>query len=152
MFNLIPKRKKEDLPTPFDKRLDSLFDGGFGGNWFDAPARFFEDIAFPKVDVGESKKEITVNAEIPGVDSKDIDVSIDGRLLTIRGEKKQEKEEKDSNYHRVERSYGSFRRTVSLPADVDEDKVEAKYKKGVLKIKLKKAKGSESKKIEVTTS
>jgi HSP20 family protein len=70
-------------------------------------------------------------------------------LLTIKGEKKREKEEKDENYHCMERSYGYFNRTIELPADVDPEKVDASYKKGVLKIELKKTKESEIKKIEI---
>lgn len=152
MFNLIPKRKKEDRLTQFDKDWGNIWERGLAGALFDTPARFFDNMAFPKVDISESKKEIIINAEIPGVDNKDIDVSIDGRYLSIKGEKKQEKEEKDSNYHMIERSYGSFQRTVELPADVDEENVEAKYKRGILKIKLKKVKGSETRKIEVKSA
>jgi HSP20 family protein len=74
---------------------------------------------------------------------------MDGRTLIIKGEKKQEKEDQDENYHRRERSYGYFRRTTQLPADVDASKVEASYKKGVLKVVLKKTRESEAKKIEI---
>jgi HSP20 family protein len=108
-----------------------------------------EEALFPVLDISEGKKEITVKAEIPGVEAGDLDVSLDERTLIIKGKKKQEKEDKDENYHRMERSYGYFRRTVQLPADVDPSKVEASYKKGVLKVVLKKTKESEAKKIEV---
>ena len=81
-----------------------------------------------------------------------MDISLDGKRLTIKGEKKREKEEKEENYHRVERSYGSFNRTVELPVEVEPDQVEASYKKGVLKIVMKKSKESESKKIHIKTS
>ena len=81
-----------------------------------------------------------VKAEIPGVDKDGIDISLDGRRLTIRGEKRQEKEESDEHYHRVESSFGFYRRTIELPANVDESKVDARYKNGVLKIKFKKTK------------
>ena len=83
------------------------------------------------------------------MDAKDIDVSLSGRHLTIKGEKKKEKEEKDKNFHRIERSYGSFHRTIELPTEVDESSVKASYKKGVLKIELAKIKGAESKTITV---
>jgi HSP20 family protein len=94
----------------------------------------------------KGRKEITVKAEIPGVEADDLDVSLDERMLIIGGERKQEKEEKEENYHRMERSYGHFRRAVQLPADVDPQKIEASYKKGVLKIVSKKTKESEVKK------
>jgi HSP20 family protein len=112
---------------------------------------FSEKSWYPTVDVSEGKKDITVKAEIPGVDKEGIDISLDGRFLTIRGEKKHEKEESDEHYHRVESVFGLYKRTIALPADVDESKVDAKYKNGVLKIKLKKAKEAETKKIQIKT-
>jgi HSP20 family protein len=84
------------------------------------------------------------------VEQKDIEVSLDGRLLTIKGEKKLKKEESDEHYHRVESHFGSYKRTIELPADVDESKVEARYKNGVLKITLQKSKAAETKKIRIT--
>lgn len=79
----------------------------------------------PRVDVSEGKDDITVNAEIPGCRAEDFDVRLDGRVLTISGEKKQEKEEKEENFHRVERSYGSFSRMVELPGEVEPEAIEA---------------------------
>ena len=129
----------------FDDFVNRFFDRDF---W--APSDLFrEDRLLPSVDISEGKKDITVKAEIPGVEANDIDISLNGKLLTIKGEKKQEKEEKDENYHRMERSYGYFNRTIELPAEVDPEKVDASYKKGVLKIELKKTRESETKKIEI---
>jgi HSP20 family protein len=105
----------------------------------------------PKLDISEGRKDIIVKAEIPGIEAKDLDISIDGRRLNIRGEKKQEQTEEEETYYRIERSYGYFNRTIELPAEADPDKVEASYKKGILKIKLRKTKSSESKRINVTT-
>lgn len=99
----------------------------------------------------EGKGDITVKAEIPGCEAKDIDVKLDGRTLKISGEKKQEKEEKDENFHRMERSCGSFYRMVELPAEVIQEDIDAVYKKGVLKLVFKKARESEVKKIEIKT-
>ena len=150
MFELMPwkKREKNDLVhrrRDFDDFVNRFFDRDF---W--APSDLFrEDRLLPSVDISEGKKDITVKAEIPGVEANDIDISLNGKLLTIKGEKKQEKEEKDENYHRMERSYGYFNRTIELPAEVDPEKVEASYKKGVLKIELKKTRESETKKIEI---
>jgi HSP20 family protein len=94
----------------------------------------------PKVDIAESKDAIEVTAELPGVDEKDLDVTLANRMLTVRGEKKSTRDEqdKDKNWHVVERSYGSFSRTIPLPFDPDPAKVEAKFDKGVLHIHLPK--------------
>ena len=92
----------------------------------------------PKVDVSETRDALVVKAETAGVDSKDIQVSLQGDLLTIKGEKRQEKEEKDEHYHRMERSYGSFARSIRLPVAVDAGKVDASFKNGLLTITLPK--------------
>jgi len=152
MFNLMPwKKEQHNEITHFRKEMDNLFEKFFENSFLPSKEFFSEKEWFPKLDVSEGKSNITVKAEIPGVDAKDIDLSISGKTLTIKGEKKEEKEEKEKNYHRVERSYGSFYRTVELPAEVDSVNVDASYKKGVLTIELKKTKESEVKKIEVKT-
>jgi HSP20 family protein len=94
----------------------------------------------PKIDIAESRDAIDLTAELPGVDEKDVDVTLADGMLTIRGEKKSERDEtdKEKNWHVVERSYGSFSRTISLPFDPDSAKVEAKFDKGVLHIHLPK--------------
>ena len=103
----------------------------------------------PAVDMRENEKEVVLHAEIPGMDAKDIDISLNGRVLVMQGEREQEHEEKDKNYHCIERKYGSFSRSLELPADVDGDKVKATYKDGVLTLKLPKTKEQSVKKIEV---
>ena len=101
----------------------------------------------------ESEKEITVSAELPGMDSKDIDISYTGGMLTISGEKRQEKEDKGKTYYRTERSYGYFTRSVQLPCEVDLDKVDAKFKNGVLQVSLPKIiESGECRRITVKTS
>jgi HSP20 family protein len=135
----------------FKDEMDNLFNRFFD---MDLPIsrRLFGDGEWaPRVDVIEGKGNITVKAEIPGCEAKDIDVKLDGRTLKISGEKKQEKEEKEENFHRVERSYGSFCRMVELPAEVIQEDIDALYKKGVLKLVFKKARESEAKKIEIKT-
>jgi HSP20 family protein len=94
----------------------------------------------PRIDVAEGKDGIEVTAELPGVDEKDIDLTLSNGVLTIRGEKKTERDEtdKDKNWHVVERRYGSFSRTITLPYDPDTSKVEAKFEKGVLRVRLPK--------------
>ena len=88
----------------------------------------------PHVDVKETDKEIVVEAELPGMDEKDISLAVKGGVLTIRGEKKHEHEEEKVNYRMMERRYGSFQRSLRLPDTVDEDKVEASFENGVLKV------------------
>ncbi|MDR4497737.1 MAG: Hsp20/alpha crystallin family protein [Candidatus Scalindua sp.] len=103
----------------------------------------------PDVDVAENDNDIIVKAEIPGIDPKDIDISITGDTLTIKGEKKESKKEKSKSYHHIERSYGSFSRTINLPTRVITDKVAAKNNHGVLEITLPKKEESRTKKIAV---
>ncbi len=103
----------------------------------------------PAVDVSETADKVTVKAEVPGMDAKNIDISLSGDLLTIKGEKKSEREEKKENYHLVERSYGSFSRSLRLPAAVVADKIEATYKKGVLTITCPKKEEAKPKAIEI---
>jgi HSP20 family protein len=92
----------------------------------------------PSVDVSETKDNVIVNAEIPGMSKEDVKVTVQDNILTLSGEKKQEKEEKNGSYHRIERSYGSFRRSFILPTPVEADKVKATYKDGILRITLPK--------------
>ena len=101
------------------------------------------------LDVSETKNDLVVKAEVPGMDAKDIDISLSDGVLTIKGEKKQEKEEKEDDYHLVERSYGAFVRSVRLPREVLDDKVNASYKDGVLKITLPKSEEAKKKEIKI---
>ncbi len=103
----------------------------------------------PPVDVYEDEHNITLKIEVPGIDEKDIDVRIENNTLTVHGERKFENEEKEENYRRVERQYGSFTRTFSLPNTVNHDNVQADYDKGVLKIKLAKKAEAKPKQIKV---
>ena len=114
---------------------------------FHMPA--FREMGYPSVNVKENDKQIQVEAEIPGMDPKDIDISIRDNALVIQGEKKFEDQQKQENYQRVECSYGSFYRMIPLSTDVDESNIKAKYKKGVLKVTLPKKEGAGSKKIQI---
>ena len=149
MSNLIPWRGVKDLDG-LKREMDDIFERFF--DW--RPSLRLRDKTswMPLVDLSETPKDILVKAEIPGMEKEDIDVSLEGKTLTIRGEKKTEEEEKDENVHRLERRYGSFLRTIELPADVDASKVNATYKSGVLKLKLPKVKSQTAKKIEVKES
>jgi len=106
----------------------------------------------PPVDVYEDEHNVTLKIEVPGIDEKDIDVRIENNTLTVHGERKFEKEEKEENYRRVERQYGSFTRTFTLPNTVDTENVSANYEKGVLKIKLAKKAEAKPKQIKVNVS
>jgi HSP20 family protein len=101
------------------------------------------------LDVAESDKAIEISAELPGLEEKDVNVSFSDSTLTIRGEKKAEKEEKEKTYHVIERSYGAFSRSIPLPADIDASHIEATMTKGVLKITLPKRPGAAAKTIEI---
>lgn len=105
----------------------------------------------PAVDVREDDKEVIVKAELPGMEEKDVEVSLDANGLTIKGEKKEEKEESGKGYVRREARYGSFRRTIPLPEGLNLDKVEAAFKKGVLTVTLPRLEEAKAKKIAVKT-
>jgi len=105
----------------------------------------------PVVDVVENADSVTVKAELPGIDPKDVDISVSGDTLTIKGEKKEEKEEKGKSFYRVERTYGSFCRSISLPTGVEADKAKADYKDGVLSVTLPKSEKVKAKKIPIKT-
>ncbi len=146
MFELIPWREHRDfglLRHDIDRLFDRFFD-----EWPFSVARK-KDSWTPSVDISETGKEVVVKAEVPGMDPKEIDISLHDNLLTIRGERKQEHEEKDENFHRIERTFGTFSRAIRLPAEVDSEKIEAAYNNGVLKIHLPKTKDGSVKKIEV---
>src|SRR4030043_1019466 len=130
---LAPFREFERMRRDMDRFWDSFLEGGSrkrteeGGEWL------------PSLDVAETKNELVVKAEVPGMDPKNIDISLSEGVLTIKGEKKEEKEEKEADYHFVERSYGSFTRLVQLPKEVKSDKISASYKNGILKVTLPKS-------------
>jgi HSP20 family protein len=103
----------------------------------------------PPVDVYEDEHNVTLKIEVPGIDEKDLDVRIENNTLTVRGERKFEKEEKEENFRRVERQYGSFTRSFTLPNTVDTDSIQAVYEKGILKIQLAKKAEAKPKQIKV---
>jgi HSP20 family protein len=104
---------------------------------------------FPSLDVSETKSDIVVKAELPGIDPKDIDITLNDGMLTLRGERKNKKEEKEEDYHLIERSYGTFIRSVRLPREVQSNKINASYKNGVLKVTLPKTEETKKKEIKI---
>jgi HSP20 family protein len=132
------QRGEEHPIMSLRREMDSMFDNFFRGFGFEPAEGAFPAFS-PKIDVTDTEKEIRVYAELPGIDERDIDVSITKDTLTIRGEKKEESEKKEKDYHRIERSYGSFSRTIHLPVEIEADKIDAQLKKGVLTITLPKS-------------
>ena len=130
-------------------RMNRLFHDSYGEGREEA----LTTTAFaPPVDVYEDEHNITLKIEVPGIEEKDIDVRIENNTMTVHGERKFEKDEKEENYRRVERQYGSFTRTFTLPNTVDTENVSANYDKGVLKIKLAKKAEAKPKQIKVNVS
>ena len=158
-YNLIPWRSAgEQRPamhhgwSSFDRlqsQFNDLFNEFFGKSQLAEGASGWNPV-MPNVDVSETDAEVHVTADLPGMDEKDVDVTLENGVLTIKGEKKFEQEDKQKNYHHVERAYGSFQRAVSIPAEVDSERVEATFKNGVLTVVLPKLEpGPTSKHIEV---
>jgi HSP20 family protein len=145
MFDLIPWESTKSL-SKLRKEMDDLWGRFFGDVGFQP---FAETIWGPSLDVKETKENIIITAELPGLSSKDVEVSISGDLLTLKGEKKKEKEEKDENYHLIERRYGSFSRNIRLPSEVDPQKIRAIHKDGVLTITLPKSEKAKERQIKI---
>ena len=153
----MPAYSRQQFHQEIDRLFDQVFRGfGLSSFGFDQPLfpRLADGMLKPTLDLGATDKEYTITVEIPGVDEKDIKLEIINDTLTISGEKKQEKEEKEKNYYRMERSYGSFQRVLSLPEDADQDKINATFKKGVLTVTMprKALPKSDVKQIEVKTA
>ena len=132
--------------TTLQDRMNRLFRDSFG----DTREEALSTSTFaPPVDVYEDEHNITLKIEVPGIDEKDIDVRIENNTLIVHGERKFEKEEKEENFRRVERQYGSFTRSFTLPNTVDTDHVQAQYDKGILKVQLAKKTEAKPKQIKV---
>ena len=141
LLDLIP-RTNTFLPTR--DLFDTFFD-----DW-DLPVAFRDDSAWmPAFDISETEKDYVVTAELPGIDAKDIDVTLTEGVLTVKGEKKHETEDKGKDYHRIERRYGSFHRSFRIPKMVKTENIDSSFKDGVLVLTLPKSEESETKKIEV---
>ena len=153
-MNALSKWKGEERWNPFremedlQRRMESLF--GLSARRPDKnDLNFTVSQWSPLVDIVEDDKEYLIKAELPEMKREDIRVSVENNLLTLRGERKFEQEEKDKKFHRVERAYGSFARSFSLPDEVDSGKVSAEFKDGVLKVHLPKSPNAKPKSIEV---
>jgi HSP20 family protein len=144
---------EEDSLMGLQHRMNRLFEDFFSDWGLEPFGRFGQAQRefLPSIDVDETDKEITVTAELAGLDQKDVELTLNDDVLTIRGEKKEESEHKDAKSFHKECSYGSFVRTIQLPAEVDQGKVKAEFKKGVLKIQLPKleTQTAKAKKIDI---
>ena len=144
MFGLIPKINRGGLMYPGRDFFDRFFEE------FNSPACFAEEKEWnPSFDVSETDDNFMVTAELPGMDAKDVHVTLTNGILTVKGERKHEKEEKEKNYYLKEMRVGSFSRSIRLPGDVKTEDVNATYKNGVLKLTLPKAETEKVKKIEI---
>jgi HSP20 family protein len=144
MFDLLPFKRQSAVPNVFSEMDDML-----KKMWYGFPFHNLEedmDIGWsPRLDVSETDNNLEIVADLPGMDKKDINVSLEENLLTIKGEKKEERERKDKHYHTIERRSGSFYRAIRLPIEVEKDKVEAAFKDGVLTLRLPKSKEAKKK-------
>ncbi len=130
---------------PLRREMSDLFENVFQA-W---PFERAGGSTFPALNIWEDAESFHAEADLPGVDPKDVDIQVEGNVLTLRGEKKNETEDQGKNYHYVERVYGTFQRTVQLPSNVDPEKVAASYKNGVLTVTIAKKPEAKSRKIEV---
>lgn len=140
-----PFREVSRLRREMDHLWDDYFGSGRRG------LRPLESEFALTVDVKETAETVVVKAEVPGMDAKEINISVTGNMLTIKGEKTSEREDKE-DYHLVERSYGSFSRSLTMPAAVDMDKIEAKYDKGVLTVTCPKKEEVKPRAIEIKSA
>jgi HSP20 family protein len=156
-MNLVPWKNKteenrETGISRFRDEFDSMFDRFMGrgpGRDFFEPFFGMQSAAGPRLDLSETDHEITARVELPGIDPKEVDVRVEGNALVIAGEKKLDREEKQRNYHFVERQYGSFTRRVQLPSTVDPNQVDASYKDGILTVNIAKRPEAQPRRIEV---
>lgn len=134
-MRLIPYVRRTEVPSRIWPETSSLFEEFFNNPLLSAVTRPSERW-LPAVDVLEKDGSLILRAEVPGVNEKDIDLKIEGNVLTLKGEKKQEHEEDRNNYHRMESYYGSFARSFTLPDTVDRDNIKAEYKNGILVVTI----------------
>jgi HSP20 family protein len=153
--------RRMEVSRPHLSDVERLFENWFEDFWPRPFPRLWRsnewrlkpiNLEAPALDVYEQKEDLIVKAEIPGLSKDEIDISLDGNVLTIKGEKKKEEEVKDEDYYRCERAFGSFLRTLELPVDVQTDKVSATFKNGVLEICMPKSKEAKTNVVKVNVA
>jgi len=151
-MNLIKRENDRFFPkfNNFRKAFSELISDFFNDDFFGT--ELVKSDWYPKIDVYEKDNVIYVKADLPGIDEKNLNVELEGNILTISGTSEETCEKKEKNYHRIERCYGSFSRSITLPENVDIEKVNAEYKKGVLTVSIPKTKKEDTKKINVKIS
>lgn len=135
------QRRQEYDPFDFQNDMNRMIEEFFQDPFPKTPFQRMGEMQTgfsPHMDVSETEKEICITADLPGMDEKDINITLENGVISISGEKKAEREEKERSYHRVERRYGSFRRSFEIPGEVDFDKIGATFKKGVLQVTIPK--------------
>jgi len=143
-------RQGDDMPyRTWDRHMSRLFEDFLSGNAFTDGNGGWDLAAVPRADISETDKELQVTVDLPGLDEKDVDVTVSNGVLTIRGEKKAEHEEHGKNFYCQERSVGAFQRSIPIPVEVDTDKVDATFKKGVLHITMPKTEAALQRKVTV---
>ena|SRR3972149_737277 len=131
------------------RRMNKIFEDNFLGKKSSGDEELSSGLWSPSVDIYETESDIVLKAELPEVNQKDIQINIEDNVLSLKGERKFEKETKEENFHRIERSYGSFSRSFTLPGSINKEKVKASYKNGVLKVTMPKKEESKPKQITV---
>ncbi len=149
MFEMVPYNNFRSLGR-LRRDFDDLFERFFGD--MGLPEFYKSEVFVPSVDVKETEDAVEITAEVPGMKPEDIEVTLTGDILTLKGEKKEEHEEKKGGYHYTERKFGSFQRSFRLPVEVDRGKLEATHKDGVLKVVLPKVEKAKPTTIEVKTN
>lgn len=163
-MGLIPWRNKQEVPvrkeqaeqgvtlSQFRNEMDKLFENFFKDPWGlfgnESTGSGFSSW-LPSLDVNEDDKLVNIVLEVPGLEPENVDISVSGNMLTVQGEKREEKEDKGKDYFHAERRFGKFRRTVELPSNTDTESIKADYKNGVLRITAKKEGGTEKKRIPI---
>jgi HSP20 family protein len=156
--DITPAVRREGIEAKRFGDIEKLFEHWFEDFWSRPVPRLWRpefwrfketQLDVPTLDVYEEKDDLIVKAEIPGLNKEDIDISLEGNALTIKGEKKKEEEVKENDYYRCERSFGAFSRSIELPVDVKADKVNATFTNGVLEIRLPKADGAKKNVVKV---
>lgn len=150
-FNLPTFRNKDSICVNKDHYKDGLFSYLFNDMLplRSSIAQQLDVDLSPRIDISETDTEYRLDAELPGVEQKDVDVRLDNNILTIKGKKESASEEKDRNYYLQERYYGSFQRSISLPSNIADDQISAKFTNGVLHIAIAKKNKDSTKRIEV---
>ncbi len=152
--NLPVKREDDKYPlSRLQQDMNTVFNRFFE-DFRLAPFQDRDFMTFPKIDIKETKKEVLVSAELPGMEVEDINISLTDNVLSLRGEKKQENKQEGENYYHMECSYGSFNRNIPLPNEVESDNVKAEFKNGILKVSMTKKPESQqkAKRIEIKSN